>query len=231
MQEINPVSTPVVTPPVVIEQPKKSNFLVILLSILLLLSVLIAGFFAYQTQKLVSELTVLKNEPTPTAIAKVEPTDDQGLEPEPIPLEILTKDWKTFSNNDYKFLFRYPKELTNLYDQLSGGNLLLQNFDGSNPLKELISDFQLTLSVSKYDGTALESYPKNWESDLGKLPWEIITVSNTKAVKGYSGQKYKAVPTVWVTDGKTLFTIQLSNPDSTNKKWFDQILSTFKFIQ
>ena len=46
---------------------KNNNFLIYLLSILLLISVLIAGFFAYQTQKLVKEITKLE---TPVACTK-----------------------------------------------------------------------------------------------------------------------------------------------------------------
>lgn len=56
---------------------KQSSFLVNLLSILLLVSCLIAGFFAYQTQNLVKELTKLKTSPKP--IATIAPT------PDPIP--------------------------------------------------------------------------------------------------------------------------------------------------
>lgn len=41
---------------------KTNNFLVVLLSILLFLAVSIAGFFAYQTQKLVKELRVMSDE-------------------------------------------------------------------------------------------------------------------------------------------------------------------------
>lgn len=55
-------------------EQKQSNFLVTLLSILLIISCLIAGFFAYQTQKLVKEITKIKNVPTPVAIAT--PTPD-----------------------------------------------------------------------------------------------------------------------------------------------------------
>ena len=58
--------------PTSLGQPKQNNFLVVLLSILLMLSVVIAGFFAYQTQKLVKELTILKTEPT--LVGTVEPT-------------------------------------------------------------------------------------------------------------------------------------------------------------
>lgn len=58
--------------PVTPVNQKTSNFLIILLSILLFISVVIAGFFAYQTQKLVNELNVLRNQPNP--VATTEPT-------------------------------------------------------------------------------------------------------------------------------------------------------------
>ena len=45
---------------------KNSSFLVTLLSVLLLISVFIAGFFAYQTQNLVKELTKTQITPSPT---------------------------------------------------------------------------------------------------------------------------------------------------------------------
>jgi len=56
------------------QQPKTNSFLVILLSSLLIISCLIAGFFAYQTQKLVIELTLLRSEPisTPNLITEGE---------------------------------------------------------------------------------------------------------------------------------------------------------------
>lgn len=55
---------------------KSNNFLIILLSILLIISVVIAGFFAYQTQQLVKQLTVYRLQPTQTStpIATTEPT-------------------------------------------------------------------------------------------------------------------------------------------------------------
>jgi hypothetical protein len=60
------------------QSPKKNNFLVILLSVLLLIACLIAGFFAYQTQKLANELRIMNEElsimPTSTSVTFVEPT-------------------------------------------------------------------------------------------------------------------------------------------------------------
>lgn len=78
MQENNLIQTPVT--PVITSQ---SNFLVILLSILLFISVLIAGFFAYQTQKLVKEL---RN----TAVATIEPTAEPVATSSPSPEPSLT---------------------------------------------------------------------------------------------------------------------------------------------
>lgn len=73
MEELNQ------TPEVVSDQQpvaKNNSFLVSLLSTLLLLAVLIAGFFAYQTQNLVKELNTIKNKeaigqtPTPSVSPK-----------------------------------------------------------------------------------------------------------------------------------------------------------------
>lgn len=89
------------------EEPKQNNFLISLLSILLLISVFIAGFFAYQTQKLVKELRVIGNKPEPTA----SPTQT----PDP------TADWKTYTNTKYGFSFKYPQpdELSSKYDKFT----------------------------------------------------------------------------------------------------------------
>ena len=101
MKEINPTQSPVapvVTPQVIVEQPKTNNFLVILLSVLLFISVSIAGFFAYQTQKLVKELTVLKAEEKVVSVATEEPLFDP------------TKSWKIYTNNVLKYTIKYPTD-------------------------------------------------------------------------------------------------------------------------
>lgn len=77
-------------------ETKSNNFLINLLSVLLLLTCLVAGFFAWQTQKLVKELTEIRNQklvtPTPTTT------------PDP------TADWKTYTNEKYQFSFKYPQK-------------------------------------------------------------------------------------------------------------------------
>lgn len=79
-------------------EPKQKNFLISLLSILLLISVLIAGIFAYQTQKFVKELQSIRNErltiSTPVATQTSDPTTD----------------WETYTGQN--FLFKYPTGLS-----------------------------------------------------------------------------------------------------------------------
>jgi hypothetical protein len=85
--------------PILPEQPKQNNFLVILLSVLLLLSISIAGFFAYQTQMLVNELTLLKSSPSP--VSSAEPTM------KPAGTFDNVDSWTTVKTED-GFSFKYP---------------------------------------------------------------------------------------------------------------------------
>jgi hypothetical protein len=104
------------------QQPKTNSFLVILLSVLLFVAVAIAGFFAFQTQKLVKEITVLKNEGNSVAVPSTEPVATESSEVDP------TANWKTYTSNEQldipesyfekfrnlkndlpkSFIFRYP---------------------------------------------------------------------------------------------------------------------------
>ena len=88
------------------EKPKKNNFLVILLSILMLLALAIAGFFAYQTQKLAKELSEFKNQNLATPTSEPESTFPMYTEPNsPI------ADWKTYKVNELGIEFKLPKQL------------------------------------------------------------------------------------------------------------------------
>ena len=178
----------------------------------------VASVFAYQKYLPTRSLLV---GPSPSSATVVSPS-----------LAIdSTVGWKNYQNSLFGFSFLYPQELI-LYDQLKqvGDNLLLQNYRDVPNRKIDPSDFQLVLSVSKDEGKSLEEYPKLWESELGKLPTERVLIGNIDAIKGFSGQKYKAVPTVWVKNHGYLYSFQLSILESSNKELFDLILSTFKFI-
>ena len=77
---------------------KGGNFLTSLLSVLLLITCIIAGFFAYQTQNLVNEIVNLKSTAT-TA-------------PSPSPSSSLPSDWKTYSDSVYGYSIKYPNSWT-----------------------------------------------------------------------------------------------------------------------
>ena len=109
------------------EQTPKSNFLVILLSILLFLSVSIAGFFAYQTQKLVKELNNLKSDEKIVSEVTPEPTADP------------TANWKTYTNTQYNFLFKYPTYLEDkggISGPYTGTNIAIRSFADSKTMAE-----------------------------------------------------------------------------------------------
>lgn len=225
MQENNPIQS-IPAAPQTVEQPNKSAFLTILLSILLIISVSISGFFAYQTQKLVKELTEMKikaensksaTEPT------VEDTKDEVLETD------TTANWKVYTSEKFNFSFKYPSEMNYIYDQsdqyvengISNAMILVQNFDGTKPRKETDNDFQIVVYISNKAGAFNLEDPQGEKTDL--------TINGVKAIKSYTTQKLILVPTIFFQSLPNKVAVQLSSPNSTNKLWFDQIISTFKF--
>jgi len=78
--------------------PKQNNFLITLLSILLLLSCIIAGFFAWQTQNLVNELRIMSDESKQTQIPTTTSTPDP------------TMGWKTYAIDKIGLSFKYPSD-------------------------------------------------------------------------------------------------------------------------
>ncbi len=203
---------------------KQSSFLVILLSVLLLLSVLIAGFFAYQTQKLVAELRIMKDEVRITPTATIEPIATESV-------VLDTTNWKTYTSEKFDFSFKYPVEMSYVYDQsdqyvengINNAMILVQNFDGSKPRTETESDFQIVVYISNKAGVF------NLEDPQGEKT-EII-INGVKTIKAFTTQKWVLVPTVFFQSSPNKIAVQLSNPKSTNKLWFDQIISTFKLIE
>lgn len=210
MDNINQIPVPtVITPQVKIEQSKKTNFLVILLSTLLIISVVISGFFAFQTQKLVKELTLLRTEPTP--MATVEPTTE-AVATNSLKTVDPTADWKVYTNTMYGFSFKYPSDkfiTTNLTDD---DMYFDTNKNGGSPMELGSNDIWLNIHVSKIT-----------ESDKA-FSKEFIQVNSAQNISAYQTQK--------ITNNN-LYKINMSsfssNTIKNNEALFDQILSTFKF--
>lgn len=216
----NSPQTTEVQPLTVDSRPKASNFLVILLSILLLLSVLIAGFFAFQTQKLVAELRVMntlrdKNEElivkTPEPTTEPIATDSSTVDP--------TANWKTYTNTKFNFSFKYPNDSVIKTDMiLADGSIEFSNFifllektDGTlinyvNKLKDTNGATSTTKMVNKFEVV-------EWIGSYKNAPTHYMSILNNGSVFNLG---------ITATDNMTQFV-------STETKLLDQILSTFQF--
>lgn len=134
---------------------KGGNFLTVFLSILLLISVVIAGLFAYQTQKLVKEIIKLQFTPSPPASTEPSSTIDPTI------------DWKTYTINLNNLTFKYPSDK--------------EVFADINSLIELRADKeywiayegtdQIFLDISLYKST---KNPIDWWTSEGKNKFENL---------------------------------------------------------
>lgn len=215
-------------------RPKTSNFLIILLSILLIISTASAGFFAYQTQKLVKELQGIRSEEK-VAIATSEPTtepvatDSSEVDP--------TANWKVYSGD--KFSFKYPNDW-NFYQPQVEGNVFRLFVAPKDTIEDIAEMFGrgggfgggkfLTLTISEVDEIPTyksDEYQK-YTSSLYKLDNINTTryfVDALQDMPGLSaGDKTETI--VFQKDSKNYL---ISLVDYQYKKIFDQILSTFKF--
>lgn len=196
----------VATPQVTVEQPKPNNFLVILLSVLLLFSVSIAGFFAYQTQKLVKELTVLRTQPI--LVATTEPTagsvatDSSEVDP--------TADWKMYQSTDLGFTFKYPNNLTLETNQVDSSNYTQLIFN-----KNVSDSFTIKASTK---------YPVN-------QPKYLLDTESTgnKSINGETWSTYVLSVDSGLQLEKNNVLYSVIYPNS-KLALIDQILSTFKFV-
>lgn len=224
MQENNPM--PVATPQVVTEQPKPNNFLVILLSVLLIISVAISGFFAFQTQKLVKELTGLRttSAPVATTIPTAEPTTNWKSYTNKVYSFKLPIDWNTYigvseGKNDQIFVAPLAKtiQIKKMWESGSGfggGPFLNMSIQMDNDIKNYVPKSDEYQKVTAKDiivsGIASKLY---------------VTEVLLSSPMGEPGDKLYSVQILYKNNA---YNIQLF--DGQYKTEFDQILSTFKFL-
>jgi hypothetical protein len=204
-----------------IPQPKQSNFLTILLSVLLFISVSIAGFFAYQTQVLVKELTSMKATSTPV-LTNESITDS-------------TADWKTYTGVNYtiKLPLTWQKDV---------------KFQGSPQQTEEIR-FISTRSTDKQDGGDFTGGLADIKVSVGsEMETGFFEIENETLRKvqvggqtgelksGYGGVAGSVfiMKTIVKYQNNVAHTITLSMQDDSLKevfiKEYQQILSTYSFV-
>lgn len=217
-----PVSTitPVVSADTNGQRSKANSFLVVLLPILLFVSVAIAGFFAFQTQKLVKELQEVRNEKISIPNVVVEPTYT------PVATIDLITGWKTYNNEGF-FTFQYPSDYTE-----SGMGIM-------SPLNSTVNYKDATL----HDGELkLEFYPEKFEGNMTvESCWKDHVSGDGEILskkKVYVGNvSYETI--IWQGLGTGEFTCLANNgyrllinkypAETTRQDDYEKILSTFKF--
>ena len=218
-QQFQSTQQEIVPNPVVVKQNK---LLVIILSILLSLSALIAGFFAYQTQKLVKELTLLRTEPTPTTTSEsvVSPEltfeQDKTLDP--------TANWKTYTNTQNFYSFRYPDTVYSIQESA-------QNAENARLLKGPVYHFEVEV-------TQITDSIENWfkkEKNNGQFPDEAF-VSSQSTFQNYPALLIQSIPgaleyptDIFIVKNKNRIYKIAFTKEGSDKTIVNQILSTFKF--
>lgn len=231
--------------PVSNETPKQNNFLVVLLSVLLFVAVVIAGFFAYQTQKLVKELNNIKNNtnsPVATSTSEANTSFD------------ITVDWKTYNDEKNGYLFKYPStwKIVDLgtgskYKDIYNTGYLLYKSDptvecggsvgmgGGGPCDNSAS---IQFSVGNITSPIEDFDQSYWGRGFIIKNKTDMVIDGVSVVMAYTGGKipeatiFKISPTKQVYVTTEFFedkskSDNLYNKDTVNE--INQILSSFKF--
>ena len=210
------------------QRPKASSFLLVLLSILLFISVIVAGFFAYQTQTLVKELQEIKgidNLAYPTTTT----------EPTAMPLATTdpTANWKIYTNAKYGFSFKYPDDwsLATGDVEVPPNNYIVTVTTNKNPSADgfgYLADFSVFLpAVTDQDINSWVLSIKQPEDqienslNIGGIKSILLNNCELGCQKNFYLQKNKNIYGIHVFVGDTI--------KESTQSILDQILSTFKF--
>jgi len=227
----NPTSVPDGNLTVNPEPQKKSNVLLILLSILVLVLVGSGGFilarylYTSKPEPLTRQPSVTKPVQTQAPFSIIAPASPA------VPPTDETVDWKTYENKDLGFSFKYPKEAKLKVNKATGVVLFNLSLDKS-PLIMNLSLYRMD-SQPLYDWVV--SHGPNGSSGYSYFP-------SAREIKISQREKYPAVeftdtlPEIQEDIKHVVFSLNNNAYDFSLgaydlvKKDFDQILSTFKFL-
>jgi len=180
------------------------------MAICLLIATCLAGLFYFQIQKLSKELSQYQIQPSPTPTATPDPTAD----------------WKTYTNTVYRYSLKHPQNWkTEALAAGSQGKEALENSTGLNIIEaDSVKDYpDTTIQVFDLEPTYLEEGTKT-----------TMVVNGIEMIKRETKQEtnlYTQVYTMKVFNGKFLEILFRYNPTAQTLGVFDQILSTFKFLE
>jgi len=204
----NPVSQPAVTP----EKPKINYLLV---GEVALVCSLIFGFGGYYLGKQSSNPQYVNNEvqTNPTATPYLNnPTINPSSTPDP------TANWKTYTNSEVGFRFKYPSEWKTQTGIPNSGLISLETSDGNR----FFAWFSQSVTLAEW----LE------ETQSGKIIGKK-TIGDYTFTVVQGGLMSDSLEYVVDVKGKGIirFVIEPNTDSAKSESTFSQILSTFKFTQ
>lgn len=211
------------------DKPKSNGFLITLLSILLLIACFIAGFFAYQTQTLVKELTEIKNNQQPTPVTTTE-TSKTTQEQTATESGVITgtENWKTYVNTKIGASIKYPSEWI-LKEESNGVSVDFNTNTLSNKVVEgnrvnYFFNFQLE-DPANYNA---------WSSDISSKKLSPLKVGDRNFERIIAADMFYTINYILKTEDGRIFRLYLGPYSETESKTVlddtvTKILSTFKF--
>ena len=213
--------------------PKSQKPLVLIMSVLLIVTVAIAGLFYFQIQKLSKQLSKYQTQPSPTPTATSDPTVN----------------WETYNSplaygKDFWFSFKYPNSIrtggygsipgpfTEKYTSLGGlsdPTVLKESTNASFDGFAIYGVINEAGSIEKYVDNEIVAMSK---SELTSNKNLIKNPISLNGIKGYSVDFSPTLKYYYLSssDEKTIIIISRVYANQTFLTIFDQILSTFKFI-
>ena len=175
------------------------------------------------------ELSPFKQSPPPVPTFTPRPG-----RPSPTQSVLDTSTWKTYTNAQYGFEFKYPEGWLLRSESLK--RIIVSNFEKPPPISEEsiknTADFQIdtrgNLNPNRQTPTSwFSSYTKDWEADV--LSKNEVTVSTKPAIRIEIAEISRRAH-YYILNGKDIIDISYSVDQPKFKNTYDQILSTFKFI-
>ena len=224
-----PFQPPFVPPPA---QVKKSPKLLYILLILISLSA--ASIFAYKYYQLKTQITVV----TPSPSLSPSPTLDQEILPEltfeqDVPID-PTADWKIYTNDLFGFSLKYPSPFTITDNLQTSTDPLAWTTKKSLNLVDSVQNYSFSIMINP------DGFGPWFPNKLHKLSYSeekgIYTINTSLNSENLTPDVYSIIGSGDFQVKKVVgFLVFANSSDDVQArtyldKTFDQILSTFKFI-
>lgn len=210
------------TPPPIEEKKSSSKIPVILGFVVLVIGIAVAGGYYFMTNRAA---------PVPTP----EPTPVVTLPPLPTATPDSTLTWKTYTNENYKFTFKYPETLV-----LAGNAKVVNPVKLNFELKETDTSL-FAFSLYQMDKTNLYDWVIDHGPDgkSGRIYFPsasniksstLGTLSTVEFEDMVSGTTIKTQTTVF-SQNNLAYTFQLLGQTGQQQEAFTRVLSTFRFVE